>query len=30
LEWFGGKEQFIQAHKEYIDWKTAGGSLIED
>lgn len=30
LNWFGGKEQFIHRHKEYIDWKTAGDWLIED
>lgn len=30
LEWFGGKEQFVLRHNEYVDWKTAGDWLIED
>ncbi|MDO8368458.1 MAG: hypothetical protein Q7T20_16775 [Saprospiraceae bacterium] len=30
LSWFGGKEQFILRHNEYIDWKMGGDFLIED
>lgn len=30
LEWFGGKEQFVLRHNEYVDWKMAGDWLIED
>jgi putative transposase len=30
MDWFGGREQFVLRHNEYIDWKTAGDSLIED
>lgn len=30
LTWFGGREQLVQRHQEYIDWKTAGQWLIED
>jgi len=30
LDWFGGKEQFVKAHDDYIGWKTAGDWWIED
>jgi putative transposase len=30
LDWFGGKEQFVKAHADYIGWKTAGDWVIED
>ncbi len=30
LTWFGGKEQFVLRHNEYIDWKMAGDLLIEE
>ncbi len=30
LDWFGGKEAFVERHREYIDWKTAGEGWIEE
>ncbi|MBK8428065.1 MAG: hypothetical protein IPL27_19810 [Lewinellaceae bacterium] len=30
LDWFGGKEAFVERHRGYIDWKTAGEGWIEE
>ncbi|MBL7798054.1 MAG: hypothetical protein JNJ90_16300 [Saprospiraceae bacterium] len=30
LVWFGGRDELVRSHREYIDWKTAGQWLIED
>lgn len=30
LSWFGGKQNFMDRHAAYIDWKTAGAGGIEE